>query len=62
MKTLTDDPDWAPKLYEARALAIRFLGKHGRRPHDAATFRVAERNGLKGDLPSAAHAAAPHHR
>ena len=47
MKTLTDDPDWAPKLYEARALAIRFVSKHGRRPNDAATFRVAERNGLK---------------
>jgi len=47
MKTLTDDPDWAPKLYEARALAMRFVGKHGRRPHDAATFRVAERNGLR---------------
>ena len=47
MKILTDDPDWAPKLYEARALAIRFAAKHGRWQHGAETSRVAERRGLK---------------
>jgi hypothetical protein len=30
MKILTDDPDWARDLYEARALAMMFLRKHGR--------------------------------
>jgi hypothetical protein len=30
MKVLTDDPDWARDIYEARALAMMFLGKHGR--------------------------------
>jgi hypothetical protein len=47
MKILTDDPDWAPKLYEARALAIRFAGKHGRWQPSAGTCRVAERRGLR---------------
>jgi hypothetical protein len=47
MKILTDDPDWAPKLYEARALAIRFAGKHGRWQYGTETCRVAERRGLK---------------
>jgi hypothetical protein len=47
MKILTDDPDWAPELYEARALAIRFAGKHGCWQHDTETCRVAERRGLK---------------
>lgn len=28
MKVLTDDPDWAPKIYEARALAMRLIEKH----------------------------------
>jgi hypothetical protein len=28
MKILTDDPDWAPELYEARALAMTFVRKH----------------------------------
>lgn len=47
MTILTDDPDWAPKLYETRALAIRFARKHGRWQHGAETCRVAERRGLK---------------
>ena len=46
MKTVTDDPDWAPKLYEARALAIKFVRKHGRW-HDLEMMRLAERNGLR---------------
>ena len=46
MKILTDDPDWAPKLYEARALAIRFVKEHGRWQPGATAFLVAERNGL----------------
>jgi hypothetical protein len=29
MKTLTDDPDWACDIYEARALAMMFVRKHG---------------------------------
>ena len=29
MKVLTDDPDWAPKIYEKRALAMRLIEKHG---------------------------------
>ena len=30
MKILTDDPDWAPDIYEARALAMTCVRKHGR--------------------------------
>jgi hypothetical protein len=30
MKILTDDPDWKREVYEARALAMRFVGSHGR--------------------------------
>ena len=30
MKILTDDPDWALDIYEARALAMMFLRKSGR--------------------------------
>ncbi len=30
MKILTDDPDWARDIYEARALAVTFLRRHGR--------------------------------
>jgi hypothetical protein len=30
MKILTDDPDWKRHLYEARALAIKFVGRQGR--------------------------------
>ena len=29
MNILTDDPDWAPDIYEARALAMMFVRKHG---------------------------------
>ena len=47
MKILTDDPDWAPELYEARALAMTFVRKHGCWQRDAVTFLTAERNGLK---------------
>jgi hypothetical protein len=28
MKILTDDPDWARDIYEARALAMIFVRKH----------------------------------
>ena len=27
---MTDDPDWARDIYEARALAVTFLRRHGR--------------------------------
>ncbi len=30
MGILTDDPDWAPDLYEARVLALAFLRRYGR--------------------------------
>jgi len=30
MRILTDDPDWACNVYEARALAMTFLRRHGR--------------------------------
>lgn len=30
MRILTDDPDWARDVYEARALAMMFLRRHGR--------------------------------
>jgi hypothetical protein len=30
MKILTDDPDWARNVYEARALAIIFVQRYGR--------------------------------
>src|SRR5260370_31106702 len=48
MKIPTDDPDWAPELYEARAreLAMTFVRNHGRWQRDGMTFLVAERNGL----------------
>jgi hypothetical protein len=47
MKILTDDPDWAPKLYEARALAIRFAARHGRWQRDTEPCRMAERDGIR---------------
>ena len=46
MKIWTDDPDWAPELYEARALALAFVKKHGRWQRNAATCLIAERNRL----------------
>ena len=46
MKILTDDPDWAPELYEARALAMNFVRMYGRWQRNAVKFLVAERNGL----------------
>jgi hypothetical protein len=44
MKILTDDPDWAPQLYAARALAMRLVRMHGRPQPDARL--VAARKGL----------------
>jgi hypothetical protein len=44
MKILTDDPDWAPQLYAARALAMRLVRKRGR-PQPGARL-VAAHNGL----------------
>jgi hypothetical protein len=29
MKVLTDDPDWKRDVYEARALAMTFVGRYG---------------------------------
>jgi hypothetical protein len=46
MKIVTDDPDWAPELYEARALALALVRKHGRWQHSASTCLIAERNRL----------------
>jgi hypothetical protein len=43
MKILTDDPDWKRDLYEARALAMKLVGRHG---HAVQGGRQAVRNGL----------------
>jgi hypothetical protein len=43
MKILTDDPDWKRAVYEARALAVTFVGKYG---HTAQGGRQATANGL----------------
>jgi hypothetical protein len=61
MKFLTDDPDWAPELYEARVLAMTFVSKHGRWQNDAVSFLVAERDG-EGYLLSAPIAPDAHGR
>lgn len=47
MKILTDDPDWAPELYEARMLAMSFVSRHGHWQYEAVPFLVAERNGVR---------------
>jgi hypothetical protein len=47
MKILTDDPDWAPELYEARALAMTLVKNHGCwQRDDAVSLLVAKRSGL----------------
>jgi hypothetical protein len=46
MKIITDDPDWAPKLYEVRALAMKFVRKHGRAQLSGTPCSIAARNGL----------------
>jgi hypothetical protein len=43
MTILTDDPDWNRDIYEARALAITFVGRCGHAMQDA---RLATGNGL----------------
>jgi hypothetical protein len=43
MKILTDDPDWKRDLYEARALAMTFVGRCGRAAQGG---RQATGNGL----------------
>jgi hypothetical protein len=43
MKIVTDDPDWKRDLYEARALAMRLVGRHGQTVQGG---RQALRNGL----------------
>jgi hypothetical protein len=45
MKILTDDPDWGHDVYQARALAMTFVGKHGRAVPGCAC-RLASGNGL----------------
>jgi len=45
MKILTDDPEWARDVYEARALAIECIRKYGRRSDSGEGFQ-AIRNGL----------------
>jgi hypothetical protein len=46
MKILTDDPDWARDIYEARALAMMFVRKHGCALQSSPCLQ-AVRNGLK---------------
>jgi hypothetical protein len=45
MKILTDDPDWAPEIYEARALALIVVRTHCR-PISGSPSRLAVGNGL----------------
>jgi hypothetical protein len=45
MKILTDDPDWGHDVYQARALAMTFVEKHGRAVPGCAC-RLASGNGL----------------
>jgi hypothetical protein len=45
MKILTDDPDWMREVYQARALAMMFVRKHGRALQNDRCLR-AVRNGL----------------
>jgi hypothetical protein len=42
---LTDDPDWARDIYEARALAMMFVRKHGRAVQGS-PYLQAVRDGL----------------
>jgi hypothetical protein len=46
MKIITDDPDWARDMYEARALAVRFAGRYGRAQENGTPCTSAERHGL----------------
>jgi hypothetical protein len=48
MGFLTDDPDWAPDLYEARVLAFAFLRRYGRAQLKGTAWQcwVAERGGI----------------
>jgi hypothetical protein len=46
MKIITDDPDWARDMYEARALAMLFIGKYGRAQGNGMPCRIAEHGGL----------------
>jgi hypothetical protein len=45
MKILTDDPDWAPDIYEARSLALIVVRRHGR-PTPGSPSLQAVGNGL----------------
>src|SRR5277367_6308017 len=45
MKILTDDPDWARDIYEARALAIKCVRNHGRAIDSGECLQVIH-NGL----------------
>src|SRR5260370_8040495 len=48
MRFLTDDPDWAPDLYEARVLAMALLRRYGRAqpPGTPCQCCKAERGGI----------------
>jgi hypothetical protein len=46
MKIITDDPDWARDMYEARVLAMLFIGKYGRAQSNGMPCKIAERGGL----------------
>jgi hypothetical protein len=43
MKILTDDPDWARDIYEARALATLFARKYGRAVQGGPCIRATGR-------------------
>jgi hypothetical protein len=46
MKIITDDPDWARDMYEARALAVTFVGRYGQAQANGTPCQSAERHGL----------------
>ena len=46
MKIITDDPDWARDMYEARALAVAFVARYGRAQANGTPCHSAERRGL----------------
>lgn len=60
-KILTDDPDWALDIYEARALAMMFLRKRG--PRGAGySVPTSDQQRLDGHVLSEPFAHAPHCR
>ena len=60
MKTLTDDPDWARDIYEARVLAMMFVRKWVRVAGQSVPTSVRQR--LDGHILSESITLAAHYR